>query len=241
MSTHIKAKLKQVATSLIFPGDPIRAEKIANYYMKTAKIRFNGVRGMYGYTGKDKAGNRFTCHASGMGQPTLAIYAREFAEEYFVDRIIRIGTCGSFHRDLPCGTIFIPQAASTDSAMNKARFESHVTYSAIPEWDILQQATEAATRLGIEFKVGNIFSTDHFYDPKEYMENEKKTWEKLVKYGIFAVEMESYELFSIGAEFGIDTLSILTVSDNLVTEEKMSPKNRENCFKDMMKIALELI
>lgn len=234
MSIHINAQKGQIAPTVLMPGDPKRALYIADNYMEDY-IRFNGTRGMYGYTGLSKNGKKFTVHPSGMGQPSLGIYVNELFRLYEVETIIRIGTFGSFQKDVPCGTIFIPNSVTTDSSMNKE------IPKAFPSSQLYDRAVQATEYLGIKAKIGPLFSTDTFYDLKKYNENEKKDWEVLAYQGVVGVEMESHALFSLGEHFGKQTLTLLIASDNLATGEQMPPEERQTAVEDMMKIVLRII
>ena len=218
MSTHINAKPGEIAETVLLPGDPLRAEYIAQNFLKNP-VRFNGVRGMVGYTGTISSGhpitvqplNRISIHASGMGMPSLAIYVRELFTEYGVRKIIRVGTCGSYRKDLHVGDIVLAAGACTDSGINTKRFRG-MHFAPIPDWDLLHKAYHVAENFSISVRIGNILAADSFYDD-EYPDD----WKLWAKYGVLAVEMESAELYTRAALYGIQALSILMVSDVIPT------------------------
>lgn len=236
MSLHIQAEKSQIGKTVLMPGDPIRAEYIAdNYIDDEERLCFNGVRGMFGYTGRSQSGKKFSVHPSGMGQPSLSIYVNELFMSYDVETIIRVGTFGSYHKDIPCKSIFIPSVAITDSNMNPG------TIRACPCIDLFKKAVDAANKHSIRIVTGNVFSSDVFYDLKQYKKDEKKDWETMAGQGVIGVEMESHALFCLGEFYKKKTLTVLVASDNLVTGEHLSSKERETSIEDMMKIVLEII
>ena len=236
MSIHIDAQKGEIAQTVLMPGDLVRAKYIAdNYIEDESRFRFNGIRGMFGYTGKSESGKKFSVHPSGMGQPSLSIYANEMLMDYDVETIIRIGTFGSYQIDVPCRSIFLPKKAITDSNMNYHTIETY------PSLDLWKKAEEAAAKHSIKIKTGTLFSSDTFYDLKNYKKGEKKDWEIMADKGVIGVEMESHALFCLGEHYKKKTLTILVASDNLVTGEHLSFKERETSIEDMMKIILEII
>ncbi|MDI6603847.1 MAG: purine-nucleoside phosphorylase [Thermoanaerobacteraceae bacterium] len=232
MSIHINAKQNDIAETVLLPGDPLRAKYIAENFLEDA-VCYNKVRGMYGFTGKYK-GKRVSVQGTGMGIPSLSIYANELIAEYKVKNLIRIGTCGSMQPDIKLRDIIIAMASSTDSAINKIRFNG-MDYAPTASFILLKKAYDIAVKKGINVKVGGILTSDTFYhdDPDD--------WKLWAKFGVLAVEMETSGLYTLAAKYHVDALSILTVSDSLVTGDTTTSKEREKTFNDMLNIALELI
>lgn len=231
MSIHIGAKQGEIAQTVLLPGDPLRAKHFAETMLEDV-ILFNEVRGMLGYTGRygDK---RISVMGSGMGMPSLAIYVNELLAEYQVKTLIRVGTCGALQPDLKIGDIVLAMTASTDSQMNRLRFKG-MDYAPAASFELLLKAYQVAQERGIDVRVGGMFSGDSFY-------NDDPDWWKIwAKYGALVVEMESNALYTLAAKFKADALSILTVSDNLVTGEEASAQQREQGFTRMAEIALEI-
>jgi len=231
MSIHIGAKQGQIAPTILLPGDPLRAKHIAETMLEDV-ILFNEVRGMLGYTGHygDK---RISVMGSGMGMPTLSIYGNELVTEYRVKTLIRVGTCGAFQPDLKIGDIVLAMTASTDSQMNKLRFNG-MDYAPAASFDLLLKAYQVAQERGIDVRVGGILAGDTFYH------DDPNWWKIWAEYGALVVEMESNALYTLAAKFKADALSILTVSDSLVTGEEASAQQREQGFTQMAEIALEI-
>lgn len=230
MSIHIGAKPGEIAETVLMPGDPLRAQFIAENYLENVK-QYNDVRGMLGFTGTYK-GVPVSVQGSGMGLPSMGIYAHELITEYGVKKLIRVGSCGSFQPHIKVRDIVIAMSASTDSSFNKNTFKGQ-DYAPTADFDMLMEASKAAASKGITPHVGNILSSDVFYgdDPNE--------WKRWAKYGVLAVEMESTALYTIAAKFRAKALTILTVSDSLVTSEETTSEERQKSFTDMMEIALE--
>lgn len=231
MSTpHNEAKDDAFAKTVLMPGDPLRAKYIAEHYLKDV-VQVNGVRNMLGYTGTYK-GKRVSVMGSGMGIPSIGIYAHELYAFYGVETIIRIGSCGAYQADLNLFDIILAQTASTNSNWAH-QYQLPGTFSAGADFDTLLRAYEASKKLGIEPHVGNILSSDTFYN------DTVDVWKKWAKMGILAVEMESYALYSIASSLHKKALCILTVSDSLCKKEETTPEQRQNSFNTMMEIALE--
>jgi purine-nucleoside phosphorylase len=231
VSIHISAGQGQIAPTVLLPGDPLRAKHIAERMLENATC-FNQVRGMLGYTGRygDK---RVSVMGSGMGMPSLSIYANELIAEYQVKTLIRVGTCGALQPDLKIGDIVLAMTASTDSQMNKIRFKG-MDYAPAASFELLLRAYQVARERGIEVRVGGMFASDSFY-------NDDPNWWKIwAEYGTLVVEMESNTLYTLTAKFKVDALSILTVSDSLVTGEEATAQQREQGFTQMAEIALEI-
>ncbi|MCF8230830.1 MAG: purine-nucleoside phosphorylase [Bacteroidales bacterium] len=234
MSIHNEAKQEDVAEKVLLAGDPLRAQYIAKNYLENA-VCYNRVRNMLGYTGTYD-GKRISVQGSGMGMPSMSIYAYELINFYKANSLIRIGTCGSFQADVKVKNIILAMGASTDSAMNRPVFGG-ADFSNLADYYLLRKAEEDCRKKDLPHAVGNVLTSDHFY----VEENPVEYYKKWIEYGILAVEMETAALYSLGARHEVDTLSILTVSDNLVTGEHASPDDRETAFDNMMKLALETI
>jgi len=229
MSVHINAKKGDIADTILLPGDPLRAKYIAETFLEDV-VLYNEVRNMFGYTGTYK-GKRISVQGTGMGVPSISIYVTELMNEYDVQKLIRVGTCGSIHKDVKVRDVIIAQSASTDSKMNEIIFNG-INFAPTANFDLLLKAYNAGLEKGLNLKVGNVFTEDVFYN--EYAEHEK--W---AQYGILALEMESSALYTLAAKFGRQALSILTVSDHLLTGEVTSAEERQLTFNDMIIVALE--
>lgn len=231
MSIHIGAKQGQIAPTVLLPGDPLRAKYIAETMLKDA-VCYNQVRGMLGYTGRYE-GKSVSVMGSGMGIPSLSIYVNELVTEYHVKTLIRVGTCGALQPGLKLGDIVLPMSSSTDSHINRLRFEG-MDYAPTASFQLLLKAYETAKELGARVHVGGILSSDTFYaDDPEW-------WKKWAAYGALVVEMETSGLYTLAAKFKVDAVSILTVSDILATGERATTEERERGFTQMAKIALEI-
>ncbi|MDK2805209.1 MAG: purine-nucleoside phosphorylase [Thermoanaerobacterium sp.] len=231
MSIHIGAKEGEVANTVLLPGDPLRAKYIAENFLSDVKC-YNEVRGMYGYTGNYK-GKRVSVQGTGMGIPSISIYVNELIESYNVKNLIRIGTCGSMQPDVNIRDVIFAMSSSTDSAINKIRFNG-MDYAPTASFKLLKKAYDAATSMGINVKVGNVLSSDTFYN------DDKDSWKLWAKFGVLAVEMETAGLYTLAAKYGVDALTILTVSDSLVTGHATSAEERQKTFNDMIEIALSI-
>ncbi len=231
MSTHINAKDGDIAETVLLPGDPLRAKHMAETMLEDITC-YNEVRGMYGYTGTFK-GKRVSVQGSGMGMPSIAIYANELIRFYGVKQLIRVGSCGALQEHLKLRDIVIAMSASTNSAMNRIRFNG-MDYAPPASFKLLKQAYDAATERGIDVHVGNILSSDSFYSANP---DEWKLW---ASYGVLAVEMEASILYTLAAEQGVDALAICTVSDNLVTKQEEPAEVREKAYTAMFEIAFDL-
>jgi purine-nucleoside phosphorylase len=232
MSIHIGAQKGQIAPSILLPGDPMRAKFIAETFLKDA-VCFNEVRGMLGYTGI-YGKKKVSVMGSGMGIPSLSIYVNELISEYGVKTLIRVGTCGALQPDLKIGDIVLAMTASTDSKTNRIRF-SGLDYAPAARFELLLKAYQFAQSRGISVQVGGMFSGDTFYG------DDPGWWKKFAEYGCLVVEMETSGLYTLAAKFKVDALSILTVSDNLVSGEEATSEQREKSFPQMAEIALEII
>ena len=231
MSIHIEAKEGEIASSVLLPGDPLRAKYIAENFL-TNTTCYNKVRGMYGYTGTYK-GKRVSIQGTGMGVPSISIYLNELISSYKVKNIIRIGSCGSMQPDIKIRDVILAMTTSTDSNINKIRFKN-LDYAPTANFDLLKKAYDIAVEKGISVKVGSVLTTDTFYH------DDPESWKHWAEYGLLAVEMETAVLYTLAAKFKIKALSILTVSDSLITHKETSSEEREKTFNQMVEIALEL-
>ena len=229
-TTHNNANKGDIAKVVIMPGDPLRAKMISEKYLENVKM-FNDVRNMYGYTGFYK-GYEISVMAHGMGMPSIGIYAYELYNMYDVDIIIRIGSSGGFPDDIKIKDIVLAQGCSTDSNFAD-QYELPGTIAPLADFSLLNRYYNKAKELGINIKVGNVLTSSYFYN--EYKDAYKK-WRDM---GVLAVEMESAALYYIAAKAGKKALSILTISDHLFRDEKMSAKEREQGFTEMITLALE--
>jgi purine-nucleoside phosphorylase len=229
MSIHIGAKEGQIAPTVLLPGDPLRARHIAEKKLEEP-VCFNEVRGMLGYTGLYQ-GRRISVMGSGMGIPTISIYVHELVTEYQVKTLIRVGTCGALQPGLKVGDIVLAMTASTDSQVNKLRFHG-MDYAPHASFELLLKAHQSAKRHGIPVKVGGVLSGDTFYN------DDPGWWMIWAEYGILACEMETSALYTLAARFKVEALSILTVSDSLVSGEAATAHQREQDFSQMAQIAL---
>ncbi len=231
MSVHIEAKKGDIAETILLPGDPLRAKWIAETFFEDT-ICFNKIRNMYGYTGTYK-GKRISVMGTGMGVPSISIYAHELITEYNVKNLIRVGSAGSYQKHIKIRDIVLAMAASSNSGINELRFGG-ANYAPTANFDLFQKAVEIAKKRQISLKAGNVFTSDTFY------EDDFESYKKWSKFGVLCVEMETAGLYTIAGKHNVNALSILTISDSLVTGERTSSKERETTFKEMVEIALEL-
>lgn len=231
MSIHIAAKEGDIAETILLPGDPLRAKHIAETMLEDV-VCYNEVRGMYGFTGNYQ-GKRVSVQGTGMGMPSISIYIHELINEYGVKNLIRIGSCGAMQPELQLRDVIIAMSASTNSGMNKDRFKGH-DFAASASFRLLHQAYTIAKAKGIDAKVGNILSSDSFYNA------DPDAWKLWASYGVLAVEMEAAALYTTAARFGVDALAICTVSDSLVSHQEDPSEVREKAYTQMFEIALEL-
>ncbi|MEJ5184492.1 MAG: purine-nucleoside phosphorylase [Rectinemataceae bacterium] len=232
MSIHIAAQKGQIAERILLPGDPLRAKFIAEQYLENP-VCFNQVRNMFGYTGTWK-GKPVSVMGTGMGMPSLSIYVNELIREYGVRRLIRVGTCGGMRENVKVRDLVLAMSASTDSAVNQVRFRG-MDYAPTASFTLLKAAWEAAVARKLSVFAGPVLSSDMFYteDPDQ--------WKLWAKFGVVAVEMETAELYTLAAKYGCEALSILTVSDHLVTGEATTAEERQLTFRSMMEVALDAI
>lgn len=230
MTIHIGAKKTDIAETVLLPGDPYRAKWAAEAFLENP-ILVNEVRGMLGYTGKWKD-NKVTIHGSGMGMPSLSIYANELIKDYDVQTLIRIGSCGGMSEKVGIRDIVLAMSASSMSSMNKPIFKD-LNFAATANWDLLNKAAIASEKKSSKVHIGNIFSSDVFYSEHQDIDLEMR------RHGILAVEMEAAELYTLAARYNRRALAILTVSDHLITHEALPSKERESSFGEMVELALE--
>lgn len=231
MSIHIEAKKGEIAETVLLPGDPLRAKWIAETYFTDVK-QYNSVRGMYGYTGFYN-GKRISVQGTGMGAPSISIYVHELINEYDVKKLIRVGSAGSYQKEVNIRDIVIAMASSSNSSMAKLPFQDE-NFAPTADATLFINAINIAKEKDISVKAGNILTSDIFYqdDPEYY-----KKW---ANYGVLCVEMETAALYTLAAKFKVQALSILTISDSLVTHETTTSAERQSTFKDMIEIALAL-
>jgi purine-nucleoside phosphorylase len=232
MSIHIGAKKGDIAPSILLPGDPYRARFIAENLMEDA-ICFNQVRGMLGYTGTYQ-GKRVSVMGTGMGVPSHSIYVNELIDEYDVKTLIRVGTCGALQPNLELGDVVLAMSSSTDSQVNRLRF-SGMDYAPTASFNLLLKAYNTATATGATVHVGSILTSDTFYH------DDPESWRLWAAFGVLVVEMETTGLYTLAAKYGVDALSILTVSDSLVTGSQTTSQERERTFTRMVELALEIV
>ena len=226
---HIAAKAGEIAKTVLMPGDPLRSEFIAKNYLENA-VLVNNIRGVHGYTGEYK-GKKVTVMASGMGQPSIGIYSYELYNFYDVNTIIRVGSCGGFHPDLHVRDLVIAMAACTNGNY-AAQFNMPGTYAPIADFDLVRRAADLCEEKGVNYKVGNILSSDIFYN------DNKSANDKWCALGVLGVEMEAAGLYMNAARAGKRALAICTVSDHLATGESLDSSLRATSFTEMMEVAL---
>lgn len=231
MSVHIGAKAGEIADTILLPGDPLRAKYIAETYLENV-FQYNEVRGMYGYTGTYK-GTQISVQGTGMGIPSISIYVNELIQSYDVKKLIRVGTCGAIQKDIQVRDIILAQGSTTDSQVNRMVF-SGIDYAPLADFYLLKTAYEIASENNNNIRVGNIFTSDTFY-----RDNALEVNELLAKYNVLAIEMETTALYTLAAKFNRKALSILTVSDHVLTGEETTADERQTSFHEMMKISLE--
>ncbi len=231
MSTHIDAKKGAIAETVLLPGDPLRAQWIAENFLEDVTC-YNKVRGMLGFTGTHK-GKRISVQGSGMGIPSALIYYHELIVDYGVKTLIRVGTAGSFQKDVGLRDVVLAMAASTNSAINDRRFYGG-HFAPTANFDLFKKAITFADQQKIPIKAGNILTSDAFY------EDDPESFKKWADHGVLCVEMETAALYTIAAKHKVNALSILTISDSLVTKESTSSEERETSFKQMVDIALNI-
>ena len=229
MSIHIGAKPGEIAETVLMPGDPYRAKWAAENFLKDV-VCINEVRGMLGFTGTWN-GHRVTIQGSGMGMPSLSIYANELIRDFGAKSLIRIGSAGAMQHHVKVRDIVIAMTASTISTPSRGFFKE-LSFAPCADFGLLEKAVAAARAKGTPTHVGGIYSADVFYDERPDLN------EMMTRHGVLAVEMEAAELYTVAARHGIRALAVLTVSDHLLTHEALPSEDRERSFGDMVEIAL---
>jgi purine-nucleoside phosphorylase len=232
MSNHIAARKGEIAPTVLMAGDPLRVKWIAENFLESAEC-YTQIRGMLGYTGYYQ-GKRLSVQGHGIGIPSIALYLHELITSYEVKTVIRTGSCGTLQPHVKMRDLVIAMAASTDSAFNHRTFPG-LQFAPTANFDLLRKADAAAREKGIPAHVGNILSTDKFYDDLS------EQWKLWSQYGVLAVEMETTALYTLAARHGIQALTLLTVSDSLITGEVLSIEERESGFVRMIETALAII
>ena len=232
MSIHIGAKTGDIAEAVLLPGDPLRARFIAENFLENP-VEYSRVRGMYGFTGTYK-GEKVSVQGTGMGIPSISIYVTELIEQYGAKKLIRIGSCGSTNPKIQLRDIIIAMSASTDASFNKLRFRGR-DYAATADYELLEKAVHQAKKIQTPFHVGKILTSDTFY------QDDPEDWKLWADYGILAEEMETAALYTIAAQFKVQALALLTVSDDIITGATTTSEEREKTFTGMMEVALNTI
>jgi purine-nucleoside phosphorylase len=230
MSIHISAKPGEIAEAVLLPGDPLRAKFIAENFLEKAG-QYTSVRNIFGYTGIYK-GKRVSVQGTGMGTPSISIYANELFRDYGVKRAIRIGTAGSIQEKVKLRDLVIAMSACTDSGANNIRFGGR-DFAPTAHFGLLKTAYDTACARGWEPVVGSVVSSDMFYteDPEE--------WKLWARFGCLALEMECAELYTLAAKYGREALCLLTISDSMISREETSAEERQTSLTRMMEVALE--
>lgn len=231
-TAHINANPGDYADTVLMPGDPLRAQYIAEHFLEDAR-RVNDVRNMWGFTGTCR-GKPVSVQAHGMGIPSASIYTQELITHYGVQRVIRVGSCGTTHPDVQLRDIIVAMGASTDSGVNRMRFGGY-DLAALASFDLVEKAVAAARAAGVRFHVGNIFSADLFYTPDTDM------FETMARYNVYGIEMEAAGIFPIAAENNVEALAICTVSDDIPNGRHLTSEERATTFDEMIRIALDTV
>ena len=230
MSIHIGAKAGDIAETVLLPGDPKRAKWIAENYLENL-FCYTDIRGMLGFTGTYK-GKKVSIQGTGMGIPSISIYITELMKDYGVKNLIRVGSAGSYQKDVNVRDVVIAMSTSTDSNINNRRFNG-ANFSPTANFELFKTALKVAEEKNIKIKAGNVLTSDEFYnDNSDY-------YKKWADFGVLAVEMETAGLYTLAAKYKAKALSILTISDSLVSPEITSAKEREKTFSEMIELALE--
>lgn len=229
---HIAAQPGEFAETVLMPGDPLRAKMIADHYLSEVR-QVNGVRNMLGYTGLYR-GQPVSVMGSGMGIPSVSIYAHELFSHYGVQRIVRVGSCGAVQPRVQVRDLVVALGASTDSGVNRKRLNGF-DFAAIADYRLVETLVRQADACGQALHVGNVFSADLFYEPDPGL------FERITRMGILAVEMEAAGLYGVAAELGKQALTVLTVSDHILTGEALSAEQRQLDFHDMMRLTLDAL
>ncbi|UCZ54433.1 purine-nucleoside phosphorylase [Bacillus shivajii] len=229
MSVHIGAKQGDIAESILLPGDPLRAKFIAENFLEDVTC-YNEVRGMLGFTGTYK-GKRISVQGTGMGVPSISIYVHELINSYGVKNLIRVGTCGALKKEVNVRDVIIAMSASSDSGVNR-RYFNGLDFAPTADFGLLKKAYDGAVANGMSVNVGSVYTSDVFYN------DDKETVPMLANHQVLAVEMETSALYTIASRFGVNALSVLTVSDHLITGEETTSQERQETFNEMIEVAL---
>lgn len=229
MSTHIDAPKGAIADVVLLPGDPLRAQYIAENFLDNAQ-RYNTVRNAFGFTGTFE-GRRVSVQATGMGIPSISIYVNELIQDYGVKTLIRVGTAGGMGENVKVRDVVLAQGSSTDSSIILNTFGAGLYFSPLADFNLLREAANLADTSAIRYHVGNVLGEDRFY-------NDEMDRQKLIDYEVLATEMETPALYLLAAKYHVHALSILTVSNHLVTGEETSAQERQTSFNDMIGLAL---
>lgn len=229
MSTHIEARKGEIAETVLLPGDPLRAKWIAENFLENSYCH-NNVRGMLGYTGTYK-GERISVQGTGMGVPSTLIYCNELINFYGAKNLIRVGSAGAYRKDIQPRDVVLAVASSSTSGINHARFPEG-TYAPSANFELLMKASQYASENNIAIKAGNVLTSDQFY------EDDPEAYKKWAEFGILCVEMETAGLYTVAARHNVKALSILTISDSLVTGKHLPAEEREKGFGNMIELAL---
>ena len=230
MSVHIAAKNGEIADTVLLPGDPKRAKWIAENFLENA-VCYTDIRGMLGFTGTYK-GKRVSVQGTGMGIPSMSIYITELMKDYGVKTLIRVGSAGSYQEDVKIRDIVVALSTSTDSNINNRRFKG-ASFAPTVNFDLLSKVLKTAEEKNIKIKAGNILTSDEFYN------DDPTYFKKWAEFGVLAVEMETAALYTLASKYKAKALSILTISDSLVSPEITSSEEREKTFNEMIELALE--
>ena len=230
MSVHIAAKNSEIADTVLLPGDPKRAKWIAENFLENA-VCYTDIRGMLGFTGTYK-GKRISVQGTGMGIPSISIYITELMKDYGVKTLIRVGSAGSYQEDVKIRDIVVALSTSTDSNINNRRFKG-ASFAPTVNFDLLSKVLKTAEEKNIKIKAGNILTSDEFYN------DDPSYFKKWAEFGVLAVEMETAALYTLASKYKAKALSILTISDSLVSPEITSSEEREKTFNEMIELALE--
>lgn len=231
MSVHIEAKKGEIAETILLPGDPLRAKWIAENFFENPKC-FNTIRNMLGYTGLYN-GKKVSVMGTGMGVPSISIYSHELITEFGVRNLIRVGSAGSYQPGIKLYDVVLAMAASSTSGVNELRFGG-ADYAPTADFGLFMKAIDAAKKMNINIKAGNVLTSDIFYA------DDFESYKKWSKFGVLCVEMEAAGLYTVAAQHNVNALAILTISDSLVTGERTTSEERQTTFSNMVKIALEL-
>jgi len=232
MSVHIAAKNGEIADTVLLPGDPKRAKWIAENFLENA-VCYTDIRGILGFTGTYK-GKRISVQGTGMGIPSISIYITELMKDYGVKTLIRVGSAGSYQEEVKIRDIVVALSTSTDSNINNRRFKG-ASFAPTVNFDLLSKVLKTAEEKNIKIKAGNILTSDEFYN------DDPTYFKKWAEFGVLAVEMETAALYTLASKYKAKALSILTISDSLVSPEITSSEEREKTFNEMIELALETV